>query len=582
MKKLIFSLSLLLGFVTLSLSQTNISVSSQEMENVLKGNYDPKDYKIPFAENSKANIIQGIEARISADTIKKFIEELNQFRTRHSASDTLSTESGIGAARRWAYSRLMEISTRRGGGWTQRKSLVAYLDFDVDICGVTKHRNVLAVVPGTRDSMNDCILIEAHIDSRCESRCDTACVAKGIEDNASGVALVMEMYRLVAQLSLERTVVFMLTTGEEQGLHGGRAFAKYAKQEGIEIRAVQNNDVIGGIICGKTASPPGCPGEGLIDSTQVRIFSAGAFNSANKQYARFAKLQYEEELKPAAKVPMQITIMSAEDRTGRGGDHIPFREEGFTAVRFTSAHEHGNGHIGTEYTDRQHTEDDILGEDTNSDGKIDQYFVDFNYLARNTQINALAACMAAIGPPTPDFTLTRKYGTILQVRIDDPNRYLHYRIALHTSGHDWDSIITLKGGRDLDITVEPNKFYFVSVANVDSEGVESVFTGEKNVRTNSTNETPSKSPVVLLDNRPNPFDFATTIVFELENVNPNDQAHIEVMDLEGKLVKKLDLELKSGLNEVLYKHGYGVVGHFTYTLFINGKALASKTMIFAN
>jgi hypothetical protein len=557
-------------------AQTNISCSSLEIENVLIGNYDSSTFSNNLLASGKSEIISAILQNANSDSLKQSILELNNFKTRHSASDTVSDLSGMGAARRWGFNKFQNLNAQK-----PHNLLVGYLDFDVDMCGVMAHRNVIAVIPGSSPSVNECILIEAHLDSRCESRCDTSCVARGIEDNASGSALVIELARVMSQMELDRTIVFMLTTGEEQGLHGGRAFAKYAKSKGIQIRAVQNNDVIGGVICGKTASPPGCPAENDVDSTQVRIFSAGAYNSAHKQYARYTKLQYEEELKNKVAVPMQISIMSAEDRTGRGGDHIPFREEGFTAIRFTSANEHGNGHIDSEYGDRQHTTGDVLGEDTDNDGKIDKYFIDFNYLSRNTQINAVAASMAAIGPSTPTLTLTRKYGTILQVRIIDQKDYMNYRVALHTQGHDWDTVLTLNGTKEIDITVEPDKFYFVSVANVDEQGVESLFSKELSVRTNAV-EIKKKEKVVLLTNRPNPFDFATTLAFYLEDIHSDDVVSMRITNSKGQLVKELSINAKNGLNEVLYEHGYGRSGYYVYSLVLNGNVLASRRMIFDN
>ena len=104
-------------------------------------------------------------------------------------------------------------------------------------------------------------------------------------------------------------------------------------------------------------------------------------------------MQYEEELLAHVEVPHLVTIMTAEDRTGRGGDHIPFRSAGYPAMRFTSANEHGDASNGPNYDDRQHTSDDILGLDTDNDGQLDSFFVDFNYLARNAVINANAATM---------------------------------------------------------------------------------------------------------------------------------------------------------------------------------------------
>src|SRR5690606_35093373 len=125
--------------------------------------------------------------------------------------------------------------------------------------------------------------------------------------------------------------------------------------------AVLNNDVIGGIICGQTSSPPSCPGLNQVDSTQVRLFSFGSYDSPHKGLSRFIKLEYKEMIMPYATVPMAITIMNDEDRIGRGGDHKPFRQHGYPAMRFTSANENGDANVNSAgYADRQHTSVAIL------------------------------------------------------------------------------------------------------------------------------------------------------------------------------------------------------------------------------
>src|SRR5205085_373648 len=156
----------------------------------------------------------------------------------------------------------------------------------------------------------------------------------------------------------------------------------------IVIKEVQNNDVIGGIICGLTSSPPSCPGAGNIDSLHVRFFSYGGFNSPHKGLARFVKLEYKEQLRSIVSVPMTLNVMTPEDRTGRSGDHVPFRSlGGFTAMRFTSANEDGDANVSNpNYSDRQHSTRDTLGADTNNDQVVDSFFVDFDYLARNAVI----------------------------------------------------------------------------------------------------------------------------------------------------------------------------------------------------
>jgi hypothetical protein len=439
-------------------------------------------------------------------------------------------------------------------------------------------------LPGSDTSDKSIVLIEGHMDSRCAGLCDTACLAEGMEDNGSGTGLVLELARIMSRYSFRQSIVFMVTIGEEQSLAGAKAFADYAKAKGIRIKAVLNNDVIGGIICGQTASPPGCPGLNTIDSTHVRLYSAGGFNSAHKGLARFVKLEYEEMIRPWARVPMGIHIMSDEDRIGRGGDHIPFRQNGYAAIRFTSANEHGDANVNNPaYSDRQHTSADVLGIDRNGDGIIDSFFVDFNYLARNAVINGNAAAMAAIGPKTPDFLLTTDSLNRLAVEITKETGYPAYRIGVRTTTNDWDTVYTLSGGLKFSIPV-PGANYIVSVASVDQQGIESLFSREHmtfvGVQTPVRNAFPS---VELLQNSPNPFDETTMISVAVHQPVSYRSAHIVIADaVTGKVVKRLPISLKGGVSEVLYQHGYNASGTYIYTLVIDGQRVQSRKMVFAN
>jgi hypothetical protein len=407
-----------------------------------------------------------------------------------------------------------------------------------------------------------------------------------MEDNGSGTALVLELARVMSKYTYDHSIVFMLTIGEEEGLTGAEAFAKYAEQKGIKIKGVYNNDVIGGIICGKTSSPPSCPGENNIDSTQVRLFSPGGFNSAHKGLARFTKLEYKEMIRPFTSVPMLISIMTPEDRTGRSGDHLPFRDHYFTAIRFTSANEHGDAGVDAAgYTDRQHTSGDVLGVDTNNDQVIDSFYVDFHYLARNAVINGNGAAMMALGPKTPDFKLTSNGMNKLYINITQQTQYLHYRVGIRTSTNDFDSVYTFSGPASLSDTVYlplPNT-YIVSVACVDKNEIESLFSKEYTAKLTSIQDLSlAPNPVQLLQNKPNPSDEATTISVMVENHVDYKQAYIIIQDITGKEIKKLAIDLKDGMNEVLYNHGYHMSGTYIYTLIIDGKRVASKRMVFTN
>lgn len=578
MKILVF---LLVTIPALVIGQaSNITVVNPTVDLVLKGQYSPSNY-LPTQTYSPEQIFQGIQNEVNADSLKAYIVQLASFKNRNSGADTLSLTEGMGAARNWALSKFQEFSTAN-----ENRLLPSFLTFDQNICGVTKHKNVLAVLPGLDTANHQIIIIEGHMDSRCAGLCDTACTAEGVEDNASGTALVLELARVMSQYSYNNTIVFMLTTAEEQGLYGAHAFADYCSNNDLPVRAVLNNDVIGGVVCGETSSPPSCPGLNDVDSTQVRLFSIGSFNSAHKQLARFIKLEYQEELLPLVSVPMTLTIMSAEDRSGRGGDHIPFRQKFYPAMRFTSANEHGDASNGPGYSDRQHTSDDILGVDTNNDQIVDSFFVDFNYLARNACINGIAATVAAQGVPTPSYTVTGIEDSIVRfnVNIDSLPGYSTYRVAVRTTSNDWDTVYTLNGTSIEVIPPVANTSYYVSVATVNTDGLESLFSSEKmlNQVTLDVTELEEVKGIELMQNHPNPFDEATYINIRVGESMVNQLAIIRIYDTQGKVVETMQTRLELGMNEMLYTHGYGRVGVYLYSLEVNGQLIDTKRMIFAN
>jgi hypothetical protein len=575
--RFLLSISAILAYAC-SFAQTNIISTNPAAAQVMLGNYNPAIYHATNILNRPDTISRGILNSISADSLKKDIITLAGFGNRNTGSDTTSSTFGIGAARRWVYSKFAQYSAAN-----ENRLLPSYLQFNLAICTTTQHRDVFAVLPGLDTTDKRIIIIEGHLDSRCEGLCDSLCVAEGVEDNSTGTALVLELARVMSKYSYNQTIVFLVTIGEEQGLYGAEAFADYCTNNGIGVKAVQNNDVIGGIICGQTSSAPSCPGLNNIDSIGVRLFSFGGFNSPNKGYSRFVKLEYKEMIDPFATVHTDIRIMSPEDRTGRGGDHQPFRQHQFPAMRFTSANEHGDANVtDTAYHDRQHTRRDTLGADTNNDFVVDSFFVNFNYLKRNSIINGNAAGMAAIGPNTPDFVLS-VYDSALVIHVTQQTQYNVYRVGVRTLTNDWDSVYTFSGTLDDTITVPPATWYYVSICSVDTNGIESIPSKEYKTTPLGIHEIENaNSGITLLQNRPNPFDEATYILFEVNKMPSYKNAFVKITDLNGKLIENIPVQLQPGLNEVLYEHGYGASGVLNYSLVIDGKIISTKQMIFAN
>jgi len=327
----------------------------------------------------------------------------------------------------------------------------------------------------------------------------------------------------------------------------------------------------------------------------------GNFNSPHKQWARYIKLEYKEQLASLVNVFTDIRIMTPEDRTGRGGDHQPFSARGYTAARLMEANEDGNAASSSpSYVDRQHSTRDSLGIDTDGDGVEDSLFIDLHYLARNALINGNALAMAALCPTTPSASAAIIRSNQLRVRFT--GIYPAFRIAVRSATNDWDSVYTVTGTSAIatsdTITVPYGSAtnFFVSVAGVDANGLESFFGTETSLTTGTVTAAAAKgiastapaalatpSPyegIRLLQNSPNPFDEATMITVVSSTDEYNGRTWINISSLDGRVVQRIRLPLKKGVNEVMYNHGYGVKGTYICSLLIDGLPVQSRKMIF--
>src|SRR5260370_18809567 len=201
----------------------------------------------------------------------------------------------------------------------------------------------------------------------CNSPNDAKCDAPGANDDASGTAAVLEMARVMAKYKFDATIMVMTVSGEEQGLLGATHFAEEAKKNNMDIEAMFTNDIIGSSL----------GGNGIRDPHTVRVFSedvpsnetqaeamtrrsvGGENDSPSRQLARFIK-ETSERYVPS----MKVWMIYRRDRYGRGGDHQPFLERGYAAVRFTETsqdyhHQHQNGRMdnGTQYGDLPQLDD---------------------------------------------------------------------------------------------------------------------------------------------------------------------------------------------------------------------------------
>jgi hypothetical protein len=436
------------------------------------------------------------------------------------------------------------------------------------------------------------------MDSRNVNNCDITGSAPGIGDNATGTALVMELARVLSKYTFRNTLVFVANTGEEQGLIGAKALANYLHSKGVLLKAINNNDVSGGVFCGHSASAPGCPFYGNIDSTNLRVFSKGDINSPAKQWARYIKLQYKEQVSSLVSVPTAIQIMELEDRTGRGGDHQAYTASpnNYTGVRFTQANEDGDaGSSRSGYADRQHTVTDSLGRDRNHDGVVDSLYVDPDYLARNTLVNGNAMAMVALGPDTISMNPLPSVITANRVRVVlSPAGAPAYRVAIRSATNDWDSVYTITG-KSVDTVTVPyptNTTFYISAAAMDANNTESQFSTEYTLSTklvvldllkDTTKPIPTEpdyNGIRLMPNRPNPFDESTMITISSGTDQFADRAWLQFSSLDGHIMDRIPVNLRMGLNQVIYNHGFGVAGIYICSLLIDGLPIQSTKMIF--
>jgi hypothetical protein len=304
---------------------------------------------------------------------------------------------------------------------------------------------------------------------------------------------------------------------------------------------------------------------------------------------------------------MTVNVMNQEDRTERGGDHIPFRQRGYTSIRFCSANEHGDAGVSdTNYTDRQHTTNDILGIDTDLDGDIDSFFVDFNYLKRNTILNALTATMVSEGPEIPEFMVTNDANG-LTLTITGQTQYSSYRVGVRPSDSltAFENVYTMSDTLSYTIPgIIAGKTYFISVASVSSKGIMSIFSSEtlvtgitastlpatgtvfSNVLACSTvsgeGEIAPPLPAISIQCEPNPAQGETLIKINLGSTAKYKQAYLVVTDVHGREVDRVKVNLKGGQNEIPYSINGNLTGVYMVNLFLNAAYAACGKLVVIN
>lgn len=414
--------------------------------------------------------ISKMVSEISRENIEKQIRALVSFHTRHNMSIKDRDDIGIGAAWRYIYGQFSSNIPVSAG-----RLKVEYISYPAGGKGSRiphriELRNVVATLRGTDPSDDRIILVSAHFDTRVEGDTDSATFAPGANDDGSGIAALMEMVRIMSSREFPATIIFTAVSGEEHGLLGASFMAKKAKEEGWNIIAMLNNDMIGNSSSSETllndnmrvrVFSEGVPALETEGMTSLRRATSGENDSKARQLARYIKETGERYVEQ-----MEVSLVYRNDRFGRGGDHTPFCQQGFTAVRITEFNEN---------YDRTHK----TVSDVNSVhfGDTPEY-VDYEYVRKNTGINLASVANMALAPFSPDNVGVVVAGLTnsTTLRWEAPSKGKkpagYYVLMRETNQSMWErKIYTDK----TEITLPYSKDnYFFAVQSVDGEGHESL------------------------------------------------------------------------------------------------------------
>jgi len=413
--------------------------------------------------------IESMVSEVNADSLQSYIKTMVAFGTRSTVSSTTDLKKGIGAARNWVLSKFNQFAAASNGRLTAFVDTSTYNADGQRVASAISLGNTVATLKGTDPLDTRVFIISGHLDSRRINVMDGTADAPGANDDGSGSAAVIECARVMSRHSFPATIIFVTVSGEEQGLLGSTYMAKKAKAQNWNIGAVLNNDIMGSNHSNQTR---------IINNTQVRVFSEGLpFYDMDKQAKQIRALglendgrarqlaRYVKETGERYVDNLQVVMVYRNDRFLRGGDHTPYVENGYTAVRITEMNEN---------FDHQHQ--DVRLEKGVQYGDLVE-FMDFEYLRKNTALNLSNLANLAKGPDVPDAVKieVRSLSNVSSLswsapKIGKPKGY--YVLVRETTSPVWQKKIFTTG---TSLTLPYSKDnYFYGVQSVSLTGNESL------------------------------------------------------------------------------------------------------------
>jgi len=337
--------------------------------------------------------IEAMVKEVNTDSLQSYIKTMVAFGSRSTVSSVTDKKKGIGAARQWVLTKFTQFAAASGGRLTAFVDTTIYAADGRRVKEPINLGNTVATLKGTDPGDSRIFIISGHLDSRRTDVMDGTNDAPGANDDGSGSAAVLECARVMSKHSFPATIIFVTVSGEEQGLLGSGYMAKKAKAAGWNIEAVLNNDIMGSNNSNET---------NIIDNTRVRVFSEGmAFVDTGRAVSRIRQLglendgksrqlsRYVKEVGERYVDNLQVVMVYRPDRFLRGGDHTPYQENGYAAVRITEMNENFN-----------HQHQDVRTEKGVVYGDLAE-FMDFEYLRKNTAMNLSNLANLAKSPGMP-------------------------------------------------------------------------------------------------------------------------------------------------------------------------------------
>jgi Peptidase family M28 len=418
----------------------------------------------PYQPQAPSNELRQLINQIDQKNLRATVEKLVSFGTRHTGSSQTDPARGIGAATDWVFQQLQTYAASSSGNMTvQKQSFVQPVGRNIPV--PTTITNVIATLTGAA-SPSRMYVILAHIDDRVTDILNFTSDSPGADADASGVAVVLELARVMATRKPNATIVFSLVAGEEQGLYGSTFEANQLAAAGADVEGMLNVDTVGS----STAQ------DGTPDTHEIRLFTEGVptavtaaqvsvmqsfggeNDSPSRELGRFAKSVAENQA-----TDMTVWLINRRDRYHYGGDQISFQQLGYPAARFTEPNENFN-----------HERVDVQLVNGVQFGDLAS-FLNFAFLKRVAGVNAATIWSLAQGPATPknvqlSLGVPSNSTNLSWNQNTDPNLAGYEVVWRQTDDPDWTYIIPVANVTSVSFPFFAKDNYLIGLRAVDVKG----------------------------------------------------------------------------------------------------------------